>query len=68
MAFDVSPVAMFIPIIKSSLEICLVVPKERIVTLKVAELSVLDCLGLQLWLAAQHTLFCRKINFVASNA
>ena len=33
-------------IIKTSLEICLVIPKERIVTLKVAELSVLGCKGL----------------------
>ena len=34
-----------IKISKTSVEICLVIPKERIVTLKAAELSILGCKG-----------------------
>ena len=47
------------------LEICLVTPKEGIVTLGVAGLAVK---GIQLWSGGQHTLFCREISFVASYA
>ena len=43
--------------IKPSLEICLVTTKEGTVTK-----------GFQQWSGAQHTLFCRKISFVASHA
>ena len=51
-------------IIKPSLEIYLVIPKERIVTLRLVGLAVPGCKGSE----AQHTLFCREISFVASYA
>ena len=49
---------------KPSLETSLVIPKERMVTLRLAGLAVSGCKGSE----AQHTLFCREISFVASYA
>ena len=56
------------PTTKASIEICLVIPKEGIVTLRGTGLAVSICKGPSLWTGIQHTLFCCEMSNVASYA